>query len=98
MVKHERLTCLFSVSYQELMKESSRMPLFDLKKLNSSLPVPSVQKSSIEVLVLGAKNDFIVVMLCLFTSSLFFMATYGIGPLCIFDNPLSLSRKHRSEY
>lgn len=47
------------------MKESSRMPLFDLKKLNTSLPVPSVPKSSIKVLVLGAKNDFIVVMIIL---------------------------------
>jgi hypothetical protein len=43
------------------MKEISRMPLFDLRKLNSSLPVPSVLKSSIEVLVLGANDDFIVV-------------------------------------
>lgn len=43
------------------MKESSRMPLFDLRKLNASLPVPSVPKSSIELLVLGAKDDFIVV-------------------------------------
>lgn len=43
------------------MKESSRMPLFDLRKLNASLPVPSVPKSSIELLVLGANDDFIVV-------------------------------------
>lgn len=47
--------------YQELMKESSRLPLFDLRKLNASLPVPSVPKSSIQVLVVGAKDDFIVV-------------------------------------
>lgn len=43
------------------MKESSRMPLFDLRKLNASLPVPSLPKSCIEVLVLGASDDFIVV-------------------------------------
>lgn len=43
------------------MKSSSRMPLFDLRKLNASLPVPSIPKSSIELLVLGAKDDFIVV-------------------------------------
>lgn len=43
------------------MKVSSQMPLFDLRKLNSSLPVPRVPKSSIELLVLGADNDFIVV-------------------------------------
>lgn len=50
-----------SFSYQELMKESSRMPLFDLRKLNALLPVPSVPKSAIELLVLGANDDFIVV-------------------------------------
>ena len=37
------------------------MPLFDLRKLNASLPVPSVPKSSIEILVVGAMDDFIVV-------------------------------------
>ena len=51
----------FLISYQELMKDSSRMPLFDLRKLNASLPVPSVPKSSIEILVVGAMDDFIVV-------------------------------------
>ena len=43
------------------MKESSRIPLFDLRKLNASLPVPSVPKGSVEVLVMGAADDFIVV-------------------------------------
>jgi hypothetical protein len=43
------------------MKESSRMPLFDLRKLNASLPVPLVPNLPVEVLVLGAKSDFIVV-------------------------------------
>lgn len=43
------------------MKESSRMPLFDLKKLNASLPVPKPKEKSTKVLVLGAKDDFIVV-------------------------------------
>lgn len=37
------------------------MPLFDLRKLNASLPVPLVPNLPVEVLVLGAKNDFIVV-------------------------------------
>ncbi|XP_050269782.1 uncharacterized protein LOC126713886 [Quercus robur] len=46
--------------YQELMRESSRMPLFDLRKLNASLPVPSISKGSVELLVLGANDDFIV--------------------------------------
>ncbi|XP_019080936.1 uncharacterized protein LOC100242848 isoform X2 [Vitis vinifera] len=56
--------------YQELMKESSRMTLFDLRKLNASLPVPSVPKSSIEVLVdsegLRETGKF-----------------YGVSPVCI---------------
>lgn len=43
------------------MRESSRMPLFDLRKLNASLPVPSIPKGSVELLVLGANDDFIVV-------------------------------------
>ncbi|CAI0451033.1 unnamed protein product [Linum tenue] len=48
--------------YQELLKESSQMPLFDLRKLNASLPVPAPpeKSSSANVLVLGASGDFIV--------------------------------------
>ncbi|CAH8277392.1 unnamed protein product [Arabidopsis lyrata] len=46
--------------YQDLMTESSRMPLFDLRKLNASLPVPKPMENSTKVLVLGAKDDFIV--------------------------------------
>lgn len=48
------------------MKESSRLPLFDLKKLNASLPVPSVPKSSIDILLVGARDDFIVVSITFF--------------------------------
>lgn len=47
------------------MKESSRMSLFDLRKLNASLPVPSVTNCPFEILVMDAKDDFIVVILCL---------------------------------
>ncbi|KAK9271940.1 hypothetical protein L1049_002307 [Liquidambar formosana] len=65
--------------YQELMKESSRMPLFDLRKLNASLPVPSVPKSSIEVLVLGASDDFIVDAEGLSETGRF----YGVSPVCV---------------
>uniref|UniRef100_A0A6N2LBG5 AB hydrolase-1 domain-containing protein n=1 Tax=Salix viminalis TaxID=40686 RepID=A0A6N2LBG5_SALVM len=65
--------------YQALMKESSRMPLFDLRKLNSSLPVPSVPKSSIEVLVLGANDDFIVDTEGLNETGRF----YGVSPICV---------------
>ncbi|XP_012077984.2 uncharacterized protein LOC105638736 isoform X2 [Jatropha curcas] len=65
--------------YQELMRESSRMPLFDLRKLNASLPVPSVPKSSIEVLVVGASDDFIVDAEGLDETGRF----YGVTPICV---------------
>ncbi|XP_008444432.3 uncharacterized protein LOC103487757 [Cucumis melo] len=65
--------------YQELMKESSRMPLFDLRKLNASLPVPSLPKSCIEVLVLGASDDFIVDGEGLNETGRF----YNVTPICV---------------
>ncbi|GAB4833997.1 hypothetical protein Ancab_032249 [Ancistrocladus abbreviatus] len=65
--------------YQELMRESSRLPLFDLRKLNASLPVPSVPKSSIEVLVLGAADDFINDGEALNETGRF----YGVSPVCV---------------
>lgn len=65
--------------YQELMKESSRMPLFDLRKLNASLPVPSLPKSCIEVLVLGASDDFIVDAEGLNETGRF----YSVTPICV---------------
>ncbi|KAF3444175.1 hypothetical protein FNV43_RR13865 [Rhamnella rubrinervis] len=65
--------------YQALMKESSRMPLFDLRKLNASLPVPSVPKSSIELLVLGANDDFIVDGEGLDETGTF----YGVSPISV---------------
>ncbi|XP_015583718.1 uncharacterized protein LOC8263602 isoform X1 [Ricinus communis] len=65
--------------YQELMKESSRMPLFDLQKLNASLPVPSVPKSSIEALVIGARDDFIVDAEGLAETG----RLYGVSPICV---------------
>lgn len=43
------------------MTESSRMPLFDLRKLNAALPVPRLEDPAFKVLVVGAKDDFIVV-------------------------------------
>ncbi|KAK9114993.1 hypothetical protein Syun_021790 [Stephania yunnanensis] len=66
-------------SYQELMKESSRMSLFDLKKLNASLPVRSVPKSSVNILVVGASNDFIVDNEGLCETAKF----YGVIPICV---------------
>ncbi|XP_052204269.1 uncharacterized protein LOC127809483 isoform X2 [Diospyros lotus] len=65
--------------YQKLMTESSRMSLFDLRRLNASLPVPSVPNSSVEVLVLGANNDFIVDAEGLGETGRF----YGVSPICI---------------
>lgn len=50
------------------MKESSKLPLFDLKKLNASLPVPSMSKNSIQLLIMGSSDDFIVVSDCIFLS------------------------------
>ncbi|KAK7340964.1 hypothetical protein VNO77_21683 [Canavalia gladiata] len=65
--------------YQELMKESSRMPLFDLRKLNASLPVPSVENCPLEILVLGAKDDFIVDAEGLKETAKF----YGVSPVSV---------------
>lgn len=65
--------------YQMLMTESSRLPLFDLRKLNASLPVPKVNDSSIKILVLGAKDDFIVDAEGLSDTGKF----YGVSPVCI---------------
>ncbi|KAJ4781745.1 Alpha/beta-Hydrolases superfamily protein [Rhynchospora pubera] len=65
--------------YQELMKGSLKIPLFDLKKLNASLPVPSIQKGSVEILVLGANSDFIVDMEGLYETAKF----YDVEPLCV---------------
>lgn len=65
--------------YQELMKVSSRMPMFDLRKLNASLPVPSVPNCPFEVLVLGAKDDFIVDAEGLRETAKF----YGVSPVCV---------------
>uniref|UniRef100_A0A803M4C7 AB hydrolase-1 domain-containing protein n=1 Tax=Chenopodium quinoa TaxID=63459 RepID=A0A803M4C7_CHEQI len=65
--------------YQMLMKESSRLPLFDLRKLNASLPVPSVPESSVKVLVVGARDDFIVDAKGLDETGKF----YGVSPICV---------------
>ncbi|MQM20156.1 hypothetical protein Taro_053171 [Colocasia esculenta] len=65
--------------YQELMKQSSRVPIFDLRKLNSSLPVPSVPHDFTKVLVLGAGSDFIVDGEGLRETARF----YGVEPVCL---------------
>ncbi|XP_010450926.1 PREDICTED: uncharacterized protein LOC104733014 isoform X2 [Camelina sativa] len=65
--------------YQDLMTKSSRMPLFDLRKLNASLPVPKPMENSTKVLVLGAKDDFIVDDEGLKETGRF----YEVEPVCI---------------
>ncbi|KMZ56148.1 hypothetical protein ZOSMA_99G00790 [Zostera marina] len=65
--------------YQDLMKESSRVPLFNLRELNASLPVQSVPRNSTDILVLGAKDDFIVDLEGLNETAKF----YGIDPVCV---------------
>jgi len=61
------------------MKESSKLPLFDLRKLNAALPVPSVPNNTTEVLVVGAINDFTVDSEGLSETSRF----YGVQPVCV---------------
>eukprot|EP00897_Mesotaenium_endlicherianum_P007999 jgi/Mesen1/7227/ME000372S06470 len=47
--------------FQALLKGSSRVPLFDLRKLNTELPAGKPPAGGVPpVLVLGAANDFIV--------------------------------------
>lgn len=65
--------------YQDLMKESSKLPLFDLRKLNASLPVPSEANGTLEVLVMGASNDFIVDAEGLSETARF----YNVQPVCV---------------
>ncbi|KAL6885837.1 hypothetical protein ACP4OV_010098 [Aristida adscensionis] len=65
--------------YQSLMNESSKLPLFDLRKLNATLPVSSVPDNTAEILVMGAGNDFIVDSEGLYETSRF----YGVQPVCV---------------
>ncbi|KAM0904571.1 hypothetical protein ACQ4PT_017931 [Festuca glaucescens] len=65
--------------YQGLMKDSSKLPLFDLRKLNASLPVPSTANGTLEVLVMGASNDFIVDAEGLSETARF----YNVQPVCV---------------
>ncbi|VAH47193.1 unnamed protein product [Triticum turgidum subsp. durum] len=65
--------------YQNLMKESSKLPLFDLRKLNASLPVPSATDGTLEILVMGASNDFIVDAEGLSETARF----YNVQPVCV---------------
>ncbi|XP_039123724.1 uncharacterized protein LOC120260344 isoform X3 [Dioscorea cayenensis subsp. rotundata] len=65
--------------YQTLMRESSKLPLFDLRKLNASLPVPSIPKNSVKLLIIGASDDFIVDLEGLQETAKF----YDVQPVCL---------------
>ncbi|KAK1357503.1 AB hydrolase-1 domain-containing protein [Heracleum sosnowskyi] len=84
--------------YQKLMTESSRLPLFDLRKLNASLPVPAVRDPSLQILVLGANDDFIVDAKGISETGIF----YGVEPVCIegvaHDMMLDTSWEKGAEY
>ncbi|WOH00293.1 hypothetical protein DCAR_0519652 [Daucus carota subsp. sativus] len=84
--------------YQKLMTESSRLPLFDLRKLNASLPVPVARDPSLQILVLGANDDFIVDAKGVGETGIF----YGVEPVCIeevaHDMMLDISWEKGAEY
>uniref|UniRef100_A0A0E0GZS6 AB hydrolase-1 domain-containing protein n=1 Tax=Oryza nivara TaxID=4536 RepID=A0A0E0GZS6_ORYNI len=65
--------------YQGLMRDSSKLPLFDLRKLNASLPVASVPNNTVNILVVGASIDFIVDAEGLSETARF----YNVQPVCI---------------
>ncbi|XP_051115426.1 uncharacterized protein LOC127240668 [Andrographis paniculata] len=65
--------------YQKLMTESMQTPLFDLRKLNASLPVPPMKDASIKVHVVGAADDFIVDAEGLSETGRF----YGVSPVTV---------------
>ncbi|WOK93477.1 hypothetical protein Cni_G02175 [Canna indica] len=67
------------LKYQKLMKASSKLSLFDLRKLNASLPVPSPAKNTVKLLIMGASNDFIVDAEGLNETTRF----YGVQPICV---------------
>lgn len=68
------------------MAESSRKPLFDLRKLNASLPVPPLKDSSMKILVLGANDDFIVVKRVYYLILLFHFSQNSAGVMLRFDD------------
>ncbi|RWW22215.1 hypothetical protein GW17_00013598, partial [Ensete ventricosum] len=65
--------------YQELMKASSKLPLFDLRKLNASLPVSPPAKGTVKLLIMGASDDFIVDTEGLQETARF----YGVQAVCV---------------
>lgn len=60
------------------MKVSSKLPLFDLRKLNAALPVPSPGKGKVKLLILGASDDFIVVSYLVCIELLFVSVSFPI--------------------
>ncbi|XP_064979988.1 uncharacterized protein LOC135622251 isoform X1 [Musa acuminata AAA Group] len=67
------------LKYQELMKASSKLPLFDLRKLNASLPVSPPAKGTVKLLIMGASDDFIVDTEGLQETATF----YGVQAVCV---------------
>ncbi|CAL9106661.1 unnamed protein product [Musa textilis] len=67
------------LKYQELMKASSKLPLFDLRKLNASLPVSPPTKGTVTLLIMGASDDFIVDTEGLQETARF----YGVQAFCV---------------
>ncbi|KAJ8457979.1 hypothetical protein OPV22_030905 [Ensete ventricosum] len=67
------------LKYQELMKASSKLPLFDLRKLNASLPVSPPAKGIVKLLIMGASDDFIVDTEGLQETARF----YGVQAVCV---------------
>ncbi|URE24186.1 Alpha beta hydrolase [Musa troglodytarum] len=67
------------LKYQELMKASSKLPLFDLRKLNASLPVSPPTKGTVTLLIMGASDDFIIDTEGLQETARF----YGVQAFCV---------------
>ncbi|KAH8933749.1 hypothetical protein BDL97_18G046400 [Sphagnum fallax] len=69
------------IKYQKLMKESSHIPLFNLRELNATLPIPPPPPSALcpPVLVVGAENDFVLDWQAAEETAAF----YGTTPQCV---------------
>ncbi|XP_030451342.1 uncharacterized protein LOC115673340 [Syzygium oleosum] len=65
--------------YQKLLKCSSRMPVIDVWRMNASLPPPSAPKPSIQFLVVGANDDFLVDAQGIRETGKY----YGVTPVCV---------------
>lgn len=71
--------------YQVMLRESSRMPLFDLRKLNASLPVKQPPAFAPPVMVMGAADDVVVDLQGLQETAAFFHTSPVILPAMAHD-------------